>query len=89
MTTRPIADDEMRRKAPAPLPISARKPATSGTVPVVGKRIAAGHRCCLSDGTEPELNDLTARAILAAEHTLPCDRWLAAAAYMSADLDDD
>ncbi|WP_406230279.1 hypothetical protein [Nocardia sp. NBC_01009] len=88
MTTRPIADDEMRRKASAPQPISARKP-VSGTVPAAGMRIAAGHHCCRPQGAEPDLNDLTARAILAAEHTLPCDRWLAAAAFMSADLDDD
>ncbi|MFE7801552.1 hypothetical protein [Nocardia sp. NPDC057440] len=88
MTTRPIADDEMRRKATVPQHISARKP-VSGTVPAAGKRIAAGHRCCQPDSIEPDLNDPTARAILAAEHTLPCDRWLAAAAFMSADLDDD
>ncbi|MEV6426271.1 hypothetical protein [Nocardia sp. NPDC051463] len=88
MTTRPIADDEMRGKTSAPQSISVRKP-VAGTVPAAGKRIAARHHCCRPDGTEPDLNDLTARAILAAEHTLPCDRWLAAAAFMSADLDDD
>ncbi|MFQ6397507.1 hypothetical protein ACLMAJ_29165 [Nocardia sp. KC 131] len=88
MTTSAIADDEMRRKPAAPQSFSARRTA-SATGQAVRKRITVGHLCCQHHDGEPELNYLTARAILADEHTLPCDRWLAAAAYMSADLDDD
>ncbi|MBB5911345.1 hypothetical protein BJY24_000212 [Nocardia transvalensis] len=41
---------------------------------------------CEVDG---ELTDTVARRILGAEHAASCARWLAAAAYLSAGLDDD